>query len=63
MAGHISTYNDEGVNGQKSIIYDKRWYVYINSKKVLIRVGYYVEVSGSDGKMVLWEVLDDNVFE
>ena len=63
MVGHISTYNDESVNIQKSIIYYKRWYVYINSKKVLIRVVYYVEVSGSDGKKVIWEVLDDHVFK
>ena len=35
----------------------------MNKKKVLIKCGYYVEVSGSDGKKVLWEVLDDNVID
>ena len=43
--------NDGGVYGQKSILHAKRW------------CGYSVEVSGSDGKKVLWEVVDDHVVE
>ena len=30
--------------------------------KVLIKGGYYVEVSGSDGNKFLWEVVDNHVF-
>ena len=30
---------------------------------MLIKGGYYVEVSGSDGNKVLWEVVDDYVVE
>ena len=29
----------------------------MNKKEVLINGGYYVEVSGSDGNKVLWEVV------
>ena len=30
--------------------------------KELIKGGYYVEVSGSDGNKFLWEVVDNHVF-
>ena len=42
------------MNDQKVIIYATRWAVYTNKKEVLIKGGYYVEVSGSDEKKVLW---------
>ena len=32
-------------------------------EKVLIKVGYYVEVLGYDGKKRIWEVVDDHFFE
>ena len=36
------------------IIHDERWYVYMNNKEALINGDYYLEVSGSDVKKVLW---------
>ena len=33
----------------------------MNDKKSLIKGGYYVEVSGSDGNMFIWEVVDKHV--
>ena len=41
----------------------KGWYVYMNGKKALIKGGYSMEVSGSDGKTIIWEVVDDNVVQ
>ena len=53
--------NDRGVDDEKAILHAKRCDVYTNNKKVLIKGGYYVEVSGSDGKKVLWELVDNHV--
>ena len=55
--------NDGGVDDKKSILYDKRWDVYIIQKTALIKDGYYVEVSDYDGKKVIWEVVYDHVVE
>ena len=55
--------NSVGVGDQKEIIHSKRWYVYLNKKKYLISGGYSMEVSGSDGKTVLWGVVYDHVIE
>ena len=46
--------NNGGVDDQKEILHAKRWDVYINDKEVLIKGGYYVEVSGYDEDKVLW---------
>ena len=35
----------------------------MNDEKVLIKGSYYVEVSDSDGKNFMWEVVDDHVVE
>ena len=35
----------------------------MNKIEALIKVGYYVELSGSYGKKILWEVLDNSVVE
>ena len=35
----------------------------MNKKEVLIKGGYYVKVSGSEGNNVLWEVVENNVVE
>ena len=35
----------------------------MNKKEALIKGGYYVEVSGSDGKNFLWGVVDDHVLD
>ena len=42
--------NDRGVDGDKSLVHAKRWYAYMNDKRSIIKSGYYVNVSGSDGK-------------
>ena len=55
--------NDGGVVDQKAILHAKMWYLYTNEKKALIKGGYYVEVSGSDRKKVLWGVIDYHVLE
>ena len=45
------------------ILHAKRWDFYMNEKQSLIKGGYYVVVSGSDGNKVLWRVVDNNVVE
>ena len=35
----------------------------MNEKELLIKGGYSVEVSVSDGKEIIWEVVDDHVAE
>ena len=35
----------------------------MSHKQALIKGVYYVEVSGSDGKKVIWKVVYDNVVE
>ena len=35
----------------------------MNKKKELIKGGYSMEVSGSDEKKVLWELVNDHVVE
>ena len=55
--------NEVGVGDEKSILHAKRWYVYIDNKRSLIKACYYVEVSYSDGKKVIWKVLDKRVVE
>ena len=59
----VSKDNGGGVDKDKSILHTKRWDVYMNEKKMLNKGGYSVEVSGSDGKKVIWEVVDDHVIE
>ena len=55
--------NDGGLDDQKVILHNKMWDVYMNYKEALIKGGCSVEVSGSDGYKVLWEVVDDHVVE
>ena len=55
--------NDVGVDGTKTLLHAKRWYLYVNYKENLAKGGYSVEVSGHDKKNVLWEVVDDHVVE
>ena len=55
--------NDGGVDDKKVFIHYKRWYVYVDEKEKLIKVRYLVEVVGSGGKKVIWEVIDDHVIE
>ena len=55
--------NDGGVDDHKVILHAKMWDVYMNKKKELIKGGYSMEVSGSDEKKVLWELVNDHVVE
>ena len=50
----------EGWKIREAIIHAKMWYVYMKGRKTLIRDGYYVEVSGSDGKNIIFDVVDDH---
>ena len=51
------------MDDKKLILHANRWGVYMNEKEALIKSGYYVEVSGSDRKKVLWEMVDDRAVE
>ena len=55
--------NDGRVYNEKTVIYTKRWYFCKHEKKALIKGGYSVKVSVSDGKKFLWGVLDNHVGE
>ena len=55
--------NDGWLDDQKVILHNKRRDVYMNKKEAIIKGGYFVEVSGSDKKKILWEVVDDHVVE
>ena len=52
-----------GADDKKELLHAKRWDVYVNGKEHLIQGGYLVEIVGSDGKKVLWEVVDNHVIE
>ena len=53
--------NQAGKYEDKSLLHSNRWYFYMRQKLSLIDVGYSVEVSGSDRKKVVWEVIQDHV--
>ena len=45
------------MDDDKLITRANRWDVYMNNILFLTKGGYYVEVSGSDWKKVIWEVV------
>ena len=49
------------MDDKKALLHDKRWYVSVNSKENIIKGGYLVVVFGSDGKKVIWQVVDYHV--
>ena len=53
--------NDGGVDNEKALLHAKRWYVHMKEKWDLIKSGYSMEVSGSDGNKDIWEVVDYHV--
>ena len=55
--------NDGGVDDAKEFLHSKRWYVYMNVKKKLVKGWYLVEVVGHDGNKVFWEVVSNHVVE
>ena len=55
--------DNRAMENQKASLHTKNWDVYMNDEKVLIKGSYYVEVSDSDGKNFMWEVVDDHVVE
>ena len=42
------------MGNKKVLLHDKRWDVYMNENESLIKVGFSVEVVGSDSKKVIW---------
>ena len=55
--------NEEGVDDEKMILHYKRWYIYMDEKRSLIKCGYSMEVSGFDRKKVIWGVVDNHVVD
>ena len=55
--------NDGGVDDAKELLNFNRWYVYVHDKKILFRVGIWMEVVCSKGKKVVWEMVDNHVVE
>ena len=55
--------NYGGVDYQKVLLHSNRWDIYMNGKENIIECEYMVEVVGSEGKKVLWEVVDNHVVE
>ena len=51
------------MDDKKALLHAKSWCVYVNEKENIIKGGYLVEVFVSDGKEVLWEVVDNHVVE
>ena len=49
----VSKDNDGGVDDKKSLLHANRWDVYVNEKENIIKVGYLVEVVGSNGNNIL----------
>ena len=59
----VSEDNDGGVDDAKTLLYAKRWDIYVNEKENLVKGGYLVEVVVHDKKKVLWEVVNDHFVE
>ena len=59
----VSKDNDGEVENAKSLLHAKRWDLYLNENKKLVKGRYSVEVVGYDGKKVIWEVVNDHVVE
>ena len=55
--GIIIDDNEEGIDKEKYLLHANMWDVYIREKKILIEGGYSLEVSGSDGKKAVWDVI------
>ena len=51
------------MDNEKEILHAKKWGIYMNKKRLLIRGRYSVKVLGSDRKKVVWEVVDNHVFQ
>ena len=51
------------MNDKKALLHAKRWGVYMNEKKNLIKGGYLVKFISYDINKFLWEVVDDHVIE
>ena len=45
------------------MLHAKKWDLYVNEKKKLVKGGYLVEVVGHEKRKVLWEVVDNHVVE
>ena len=48
-----------GIYGEKVLLHAKIQEVYMSDKLAFIKGGYYVKVSSSEGKNMLWEMVDE----
>ena len=55
----IVDYNESGRDYDKALLHTKMWDLYTRNKISLIKGGYSVEVSGYEGKKLVWEVIED----
>ena len=51
------------MDDKKALLHAKRWDVYVNEKKNIIKGGYSLEFVGHYGKKVRWEVVENHVIE
>ena len=59
----VSKDNDKGMDDEKAFLHSNRWYVYMNKKWNIMKVGYSMEVFSSNGRKVLWEVVYNHILE
>ena len=55
--------NEAGEIFDKALLHAERWGVYMREKLSLVKGGYSMEVSCSDGKKVVWEVIENPIFK
>ena len=51
------------MDGQISMLLNKRWDIYMNKKEAIIKGGCSFKLSSSDRKKFIWEVVDNNAVE
>ena len=56
--GFVVEDNNYVVYYDKFLVHAKLWYFYMNKKPFMIKGVYYMEVSGSDGKKIVWEMVE-----
>ena len=53
--------NEAGVHYEKYLLHANRLEIYTKENNLMIKGGYYMEVLGSDGKKLVWKVIDGHV--
>ena len=51
------------MDGTKALIHAKKWDVYNSEKEALVKGGSSVKFDEKDGRKVIWDFVDDHVFE